>query len=511
MIATNRALRLVTLIAPSLVAGWVVLQSTEGEQVLRSAAPVLVALWFAMLGLVALRVRDAARSPEPGAAWDVLDILTGAGRATMWTGAGALLLAMLTGWASLSVLGVLGLGSVYLATAWTALVATGDRPWRRATVTRAILPEVSTEGEPVREELRLAGIRIPAGMRLFATGRPARRGVVTRYAVGTEGSDAEVVLESSLGPVARGEHRAAPIGMWFGDIFGLTRSPVVYRGEACAFTVLPRTTAVDGVRELLGAGGDAATSVQTERMPTEGTFRIREYVPGDDMRRIHWVRSLQANELVVRLPDEIPPADPIVRLVLDNHLWGAEALTCLAPDQLLDALVRVWLGVGKALVAAGTRVTLVTAGARGDGQSVVLMERSMSQRAPREALKLGARAGWQSTFALDSMLQTASVRQVVVSCRPRPIAAHPDLVWVFVPEATWTSPEPWLHVADAIKLPFPSGSADNRLSRRRRERQRVETMWRDRMMFHQMVWWRAPSGAYLAAPVKGRVALQVIP
>jgi hypothetical protein len=285
----------------------------------------------------------------------------------------------------------------------------------------------------------------------------------------------------------------------------------VWKGDAIDFTVLPKAIVVDGVRELLGAGGDAPTSTQTERMPTEGTFRIREYVPGDDMRRIHWVRSLQANELVVRLPDEIPPADPVVRLVLDNHLWGAEMLTCLAPDQLLDALVRVWLGIGKALVASGTRVTLVTAVDRGNGNGIGAVTRSFAPRSPREAQQLGARATWQSTFPIDGLLEARGVRQVVVSCRPRPVEAHSDLVWVFVPEATWTSPEPWLPTADAIKLQFPLGSADNRMSRRRRERARVETMWRDRMMFHQMVWWRPPTGAYLASPVQGKVALQVIP
>jgi hypothetical protein len=298
--------------------------------------------------------------------------------------------------------------------------------------------------------------------------------------------------------------------MWFGDIFGLTRTPVVARGEVATFTVLPKPIVVDGVKELLGKG-DASTSVQTEKMPTEGSFRIREYVPGDDMRRIHWVRSLQANELVVRLPDEIPPADPVVRLVLDNHLWGAELLTCQAPDQLLDALVRVWLGIGKALVATGTRVTLATAVDKGDGKHAVPQLRQMSSRGVRDAQVLGAKAAWQSSLKIEELLEVKGCKHVVVSARPRPVEAAADLVWVFVPEATWTSPEPWLPLSDAIKLAHPIGSADNRLGRRRKERARVETMWRDRMVFHQMVWWRPPSGAYLAAPVQGRVALQVIP
>lgn len=503
--------RAATLVVPWLVVAWLALHGKGSEQIVRVASPALAVLWLVMLGVIILRVRDQHRT-DPTTTWEVLDVLTGAGRATMWTGALAMIGAALTGWASLSVLGVLGLGCVYAMAIWTLMVAGGPRPWRAASVRREILPLVSTEGDPVREELTLTGIAIPLGMRLFVSGRAARRGAVTRYAIDATGSGSEIKLESELGCVPRGVHHASPVSLWFGDVFGLARTTVVFQGEPIDFTVLPKPIVVDGVRELLGMGGDAPTSTQTEKMPTEGTFRIREYVPGDDMRRIHWVRSLQANELVVRLPDEIPPADPVVRLVLDNHLWGAEMLTCLAPDQLLDALVRVWLGIGKALVAQGTRVTLVTAVQSDKAGAFVAQTRTMQPRAPREAQLLGARAQWQSTFGIEGLLAgPGTPRQIVVSARPRPVEAHTDLVWVFVPEATWTSPEPWLPTADAIKLPFPAGTADNRLGRRRAERQRVETMWRDRMMFHQMVWWRPPSGAYLASPSQGRVALQVIP
>src|SRR5690349_8509023 len=145
---------------------------------------------------------------------------------------------------------------------------------------------------------------------------------------------------SELGIAPRGDHRVPPLFLWLGDVLGLTRTAVVERGAA-QLSVLPRPSAVDGVRALLGPGRDGATSRQTQRQPSEGVFRIRTYVPGDDTRRIHWVRSLQMNQLVMRLPDEVPPAEPAVRLILDSELWGTESLSCRAPDELLDALVRV--------------------------------------------------------------------------------------------------------------------------------------------------------------------------
>src|SRR5262249_46010929 len=154
------------------------------------------------------------------------------------------------------------------------------------------------EGDPLREEVRMSGVKIPPGMRLFVTGRALRHGVTTRHAIGSEASLAEIKLESDIGVAARGEHRVPPLTLWLGDVFGLTRMPAVLRG-ATQLSVLPRPTQVRGVQALLSPGRDDATARPTQRQPTEGVFRIRTYIPGDDTRRIHWVRSLQMNQLVM--------------------------------------------------------------------------------------------------------------------------------------------------------------------------------------------------------------------
>ena len=518
-----RTARIATLILPPLIAAIVTL-NVKNERILYIAAPLLVVLWVIMAGALVMRLvasrhqqrharrsaprrddprerRAPAAAPRPSG-WDHLDVLTASGAAMLWSGAAALVASGITGWASLSVIGVLGLGTVYLTATWTALVAGGDGRWRRATVTRSIVPELSVEGDLLREEIRLAGVAIPAGM---------RHGAEARYAVGAEGSLAEVTLESELGHALRGEHHAPPLALWLGDVLGLTRTPSTYRGEA-RFTVLPRPGDVDGVRALLGSGGDDAISRPVHQLPTEGTFRIRAYAAGDDTRRIHWVRSLQQNQLVVRLPDEIPPAEPAVRLILDNALLGAEHLACRAPDELLDALVQVWLGVGKALIAAGCRVTLVTAAAK-EG-AIVPVERRLSARAAREGQRLGARVTWQADQPLAALLATTATRQIVVSSRPHRQPWPSEVLWIIVPEAAWTSTEPLDLPTNLMKLPFPAGAAENRRSRRNRERRRIQQMWQDRALFSQVICWSdtaAFSGDYIARPSKGGVALAVIP
>jgi len=342
-------------------------------------------------------------------------------------------------------------------------------------------------------------------MRLFCTGRAWRHGAVTRYAIGAELSDAAVELEAELGAAPRGEHRAPAMAWWLGDVLGLARGPIVYRGEA-TLTVLPRPRAVDGARDLLGAGGDAATTVPSQRLPTEGTFRLREYTTGDDTRRIHWVRSLQANKLVVRLPDEVPIAQPKIRVVLDDHLWGADALTCIGASQLLDQLVGIWLGLGKALAATGTRVTMVAA-VTGD-KGPIAAERRILARAPRDVLRLGARAAWQDSLPVASLL-APGVRHIVVTARPQQLQG--DIVQIVVPEASFTTFEPQSVRPPSITLLYPIGSGDNRVERQRAEQARITAMWRDRGQLGELLWHAhsGPPGTYVARPHNGRVMLEV--
>lgn len=486
----------------------------------RGVAPVVIALWLVLIGVLALRMAQRAhlraqrRSPgrsDPVTARDQFDILTTSGAAMMWMSAAALVAAAATGWASLSLVGVLGLATVLLAATWTAIAAGGDAPWRRAAIARAILPELAVEGGALREELRITGVRIPVGMRLFATGAAMPHGAVTRYAVGSEASRAELRFDSEIGPALRGEHRAPPLALWLGDVLGLSRTPTVRRG-ATSFRVLPRPAEIRGARALLGAGGDDAIARPTLQQPSEGTFRIRDYAPGDDTRRIHWVRSLQIDGLVVRLPDELPNAEPDVRLVLDNELRGTGSLTCRAPHELLDALVRIWLGVARALCDAGCRVTLVAAVDQAGGFAA--LERAMIARSPGEALRLGGRIAWQAQLPLAHLVSDRPVRQLIVSSRPRELPIAAPVSWIVVPETDWTSPEPVPARPSAIRLAFPSGSIENRGAVQRRSRRRLEAMAQDRALFSQVMCWtyvQGWSGHVVARPSQGQVQLAVIP
>ena len=510
----GRGIRILSLFVPQLFA--VITWNRLHTTLLHEAGSALVAIWVVMASALAMRWLEVrmpmagtrASTGERESPWRQVDLLTSSGAAMMWLSAGSLVAASRLGWASLSVVGMLGLGTAQVLVAWTAIVAASPERWRGAVVTRAIAPALVVEGEPVREEIEIAGVRAPIGMRLFAIGRAFRNGLMSRYAIDPDSAGTRIKLASELGAAPRGDHDVPPLSLWFGDVLGLTRTPPVRLG-ATKCCVLPRTPVLDGARALLGPGRDAMRE-QPDRRPTEGAMRIREYQPGDDTRRIHWVRSLQQDQLVVRLPDEVPLGEPDVRLVLDTELVGADTLTCRALDELLDAMIRVWLGVARELEAGGARVVLVTALPSAEG--VVRSEQPFRTRSAYDGLRLGARVAWQGEIPVESLIHESRARHVVVSYRRRPTRA--EVTWVAVPEMAWTSAEPSLAVRTPLRLPYASGSPDNRPVRMQDERRRILAMWQDRNVLRELTcWtvWGACSGDFVARPRGERIDLVVVP
>jgi uncharacterized protein (DUF58 family) len=498
-----------TLVVPSLLA-WAAVRigaygsESRNDPLMRAGLTALVPLFIVMAAALLVRVVEAAGARRSWA--EPLDILTGPGRALVWTAATATAGAALVGWASLAVLGMLGLGVAYLMVTWAALAAAGEEPWRGLSVLRAFAPATAVEGDVLKEQLAVGGARVPAGFRLLVRGGLVRH-AATAYVLVSERSDGEIALEAELGPARRGDYDVPPAELWLQDLFGLTRSRVVRLG-AGKLTVLPRPVAIDEMAAVAAARGDDAESVPAQKLPTEGCFRLRAYTTGDDARRIHWVRSLMARELVVRLPDELPPEQPSVRLVLDTQLVGAAALPTPATGQLCDALVRVWLSAGQALVARGVRVTMVAA--VDDRVPTTIVERAMTAQSAGQMARVGARASWQGNVGLDTLLGDET-RNVVVSARPRPLDR--DVTWILVPEFVWTDVEaPPLRDAWTT-LPYPSGAKDNRMLRRRREKRAHEETRRAGQLFDQLCQWAdGPhlEGSFVARPRGARVALEAI-
>lgn len=503
--------RISSLVLPPALAWYAAFTATHPLPLTRTVGLALGGLWLLAAGSLAVRgLRALGRRQDGPSLLDRMDVLTASGSALAWSASLAIAASVWIGWASLSVVGLLAMATLVLVVVWATVIAGGEDPFGRASVSRRFVPEVVPEGDPVIEEVHLSNVRIPVGFRLFASGRVGPRWALCRYVVEDGESGGEVRLESDIGPAVRGEHRAEPLEIWLQDVFGLCRTARIRAGGG-HLTVLPRVRSVVGAEPLLDDRGHDLEPRTAERLPTEGALKLREYQPGDDARRIHWVRSLAARELVVRLPDEIPPDRPGARILLDTFLPSAEAFHCVAPAELLDALVDVWLGVGRALVDQGARVTLVTAAPK-DG-AMGRVEQALSQHTMSRALRLGAEVRWQDTMSLTGLVTDEPT--IIVSYRAQP---DPDgggaVRWIIVPEPVWTCFDEPARRGSAAVLAHPLGSPDNRWSRRRRERIQERRALRDHRRFARVCADTAtrPGGSLVARPGRdARICLEVVP
>lgn len=156
---------------------------------------------------------------------------------------------------------------------------------------------------PIRYTFRKAG-RIPATLvevrDVIPIGEKLQYQTILSERVG-EGE--AVMLDTRVECVrGRGAFRLGPLDLTMRDPAGLIRAPESGRVPVVTpVLVCPRGHNVEGL-DLLGEGVLRAMGLQTRRHAGEsGEFvGLRDYRPGDALRRIHWRSSLRHNRLLVR-------------------------------------------------------------------------------------------------------------------------------------------------------------------------------------------------------------------
>jgi uncharacterized protein (DUF58 family) len=466
----KQAFRISALFVPSALAWYEAFGDPHPSDLTDAVTHALGPLWLLLCGALLLRAiaADARKRRDPSVSiLAELDVLTAGGSALAWLSAGSIMGAVWLGWASLAAVGLLGSALFHVVVVLALFAMRGKDPIRAASITRTFAPEILSEGDDVIEELRFDGVRIPIGFRLFVEGRVGPRWATSRHVLDASEAGGEVVIESNVGPAVRGEHAPEPLAVWLQDTFGICRSVRTYV-SAPALVVLPRPRETEKASAPLDQGDGPRAPRRAFQLPTEGLFQLREYQQGDDVRRIHWVRSLAARELIVRLPDELPPDRPRVRLVLDTFFPEAFAFSCDAPSELLDAMVGVWLAIGRTLAESGTRVTLVTTTPRGDDYAKVRHE--LTRRSLSPALRIGAKITWQNRILVDDLLTDEATLVVSRAMLARP--QQGNIRWIAVVPGEHVTNPAWPASSEAL-LPHPMGSADNRWSRSREESNRI--------------------------------------
>jgi uncharacterized protein (DUF58 family) len=168
----------------------------------------------------------------------------------------------------------------------------------RTSVSARLSPEVIEATQPTVLELFVenTGMSQTPGTRvqIVPTGGGRHRVLIPRLAPG-ERAAVTIGLDTSL----RGRHAITGYDVVLTDGLGLATVRLVSTGSI-SYIVRPRTEELPHVLPLTAGLGDReSTHSAAERILT-GASMLRGYVPGDDLRRIHWPTTARIGELMVR-------------------------------------------------------------------------------------------------------------------------------------------------------------------------------------------------------------------
>ncbi len=246
------------------------------------------------------------------------------------------------------------LGAVAVAAVAVALLIRLLRP-SRVRIARRVVPRRLPAGDPARIDLAVVNTGRRRSPLLRLRDRVGDgRGVSMSIAPLAPGET--VVGAYRLPTTRRGIVELGPVRVTDVDALGLARRhhDVASRSH---LIVHPPIEPLSRVRAPLGddpfLGEEANRSHGARADEFDG---LRSYVPGDDLRRVHWPSSARHDELLVR--QYRPPRHGRLQIVVDTRPPGDDELVA-------DRTTSVAGSIAVALLAAGDAVRLVTTDGRG--------------------------------------------------------------------------------------------------------------------------------------------------
>ncbi|MEU8819361.1 DUF58 domain-containing protein [Actinoplanes sp. NPDC048796] len=305
--------------------------------------------------------------------------VTGRGAGLVVAGAGLIAVGFRYGYPDLALLG---------AAAVVALVcAVGFALWRpRLGVERVADPDRVARGEPARMTLTVRNTSRMRAANLVASDRCGGGAVPVPLLRLRPGRDTTV--DYAVPTSRRGVVPVGPLRVTRGDPLALVTLSRTYGGIAHVW-VHPRIHLLRAVP----AGMARSLDGRIDKVP-QGTITfdtLREYVIGDEMRRVHWRSSAKVGELMVR--EQLDTSEPAIVVLLDDRAVAhpevrdgvAESFeaACEAAASIVAAAVREDLPVSLHLVsevATGAYLDVLTEATLRAGDLAATLRRMRSRR-----------------------------------------------------------------------------------------------------------------------------------
>ena len=165
-------------------------------------------------------------------------------------------------------------------------------------------------------------------------------------------------IDHQLTVAWRGRHRLGPLRRSVTDALGLARTRRMLPGTADVLA-LPQIHPLEPLRAASGLGSASdATVLKTSLIGTDDVL-VREYLPGDDVRRIHWRSTARTGALMVRREEQA--WDPSAVLLLDNRVISLPRASLAGPIPRLEWLVEAAASIATHLIDHGFTVALIDA------------------------------------------------------------------------------------------------------------------------------------------------------
>ena len=259
-----------------------------------------------------------------------------------------------------------------------------------------------------------------------------------------------------------GEHAFRCTGAWAVDPLGLFRCRCEPFAEKRAL-IWPRPSDLEVELSLDSIGTPRSDSAMQDRPGSDPSemFDIREYVPGDDIRAIHWKLSSKTDSLILRQASE--PSCYQVALLPDLGLrQGGQPVS----DDELNGAASFGMAIGEALLRQGASFCLILPDRHGLRLCDIQDRRALRRALPQWlSLRVPEEAGNALRSFLSEHLEQYFTRLLILSAGryqgdPRPLEGQLNVTVVSAVEAGLAAHSSPAGACTLLELPARPGAGE---------------------------------------------------
>ncbi|GAA3026786.1 DUF58 domain-containing protein [Kitasatospora sp. NPDC006786] len=211
---------------------------------------------------------------------------------------------------------LLRVGVLLAALPLVAVVVVANTRYRVASG-RRLSPRRAVAGQEARVHLRVDNVsRVPTGVLLLEDKVPYVLGPRPRFVLDRVEPRGHREVSYRVRSDLRGRYPLGPLQLRLSDPFGMCEVTRAFTASD-VLTVVPQVQALPSVRlsgEWIGQGESHS---RTLALAGDDDVILREYRPGDDLRRVHWRSTARYGELMVRREEQ--PRQARATVVLDTR------------------------------------------------------------------------------------------------------------------------------------------------------------------------------------------------